>query len=67
MNFSGAGGTWPQSWGTGRRRVQQAFLGAANIRPLLIRPLLGETLPQGAERVKAAVLRKYGAGENSRL
>ena len=41
-------------------RGQQAFLGAADIWPLLIQPLLGETLPQTrwAGWVKAAALRK---------
>ena len=39
--FLGRAGTWLQSRGTGSSRVQQAFLGAAGIRPLL-----GETLPQ---------------------
>ena len=37
---------WLQSQGTGNSRMQQAFLGAADIRPLLIQPLLRETLPQ---------------------
>ena len=38
--------------------VQRAFLGAADIQPLLIQPLLGETLLQRAERVKATSLQK---------
>ena len=44
--FLGLAGTWPQSQGNGNSRVQRVFLGAADTRPLLIRPLLGETLPQ---------------------
>ena len=45
-NFSGAGWHPAAVSGTGSSRVLWAFLGAADIQPLLIRPLLGETLPQ---------------------
>ena len=55
---------WYLSRGTGSSRVQQMFLGAANIQPLLIWPLFGKTLPQGEERIKTAVLRK-GPGKTA--
>ena len=42
----GQAGTWLQSWGTGNSRINQAFLVATDIWPLLIQPLLSETLPQ---------------------
>ena len=38
--------TWPQSRGTHNSRIQWAFLGTADIWTLLIRPSLGEILPQ---------------------
>ena len=44
--FLGRAGLGPQSRGTGSSRVQRAFLAAADIRPLLIRPALRETLPR---------------------
>ena len=59
MTFlGGQAGTLLQSQSTGNSRVQQAFLGAANIRPLLIQPLLSETLLQKGRAVKAAVFRE---------
>ena len=57
--FLGQAGTWPQCRGTGSIRVQQAFLGAAGIRPLL-----GETLPQ-REQVKAVSFRSKGPGKTA--
>ena len=51
--FWGWAGTWPQSLDIGISRVQQAFLGAADIQPLL-----SETLLQRGRVVKASVLRK---------
>ena len=52
--FLGRAGTWLQSQDTGNSRVQQAFLGAADIWPHCSVRLSR----RGAEGVKAAVLQK---------
>ena len=62
--FLGLAGTWPQSWGTGSSRVQQAFLSVANIWSLL-REIFLILYPEGRNGSKLQSFRRKEPGKTA--